>query len=77
LRPVRELRHSPDARGRRACDHGIVKDRGRDGAARAAGGSEMAPRPSEAWLQGLLLALFVVLAVGAWSQLAGGLFLWR
>ena len=37
----------------------------------------MAPRTGELWLQGLLVVLFVVLTVGTWSQLAGGLFLWR
>ena len=37
----------------------------------------MASGTGEVWLQRALLALFVVLAVGAWWQMAGGLFLWR
>ena len=37
----------------------------------------MGPRTGEMWLQGLLVVLFVVLAAGAWSQLASNLFLWR
>ena len=35
------------------------------------------PRTGDMWLQGLLVVLFVVLAAGAWSQLASNLFLWR
>ena len=48
---------------------------GRKGTARREG--RMAPGTGEVWLQRALLALFVLLAVGAWWQMAGGLFLWR
>lgn len=37
----------------------------------------MSPGTGEVWLQRALVLLFVLLAIGVWSQMASALFLWR